>query len=319
MPFPADRTARLSLLLSKSSQPHDAVGIVSAPALAAAIRRTHKRMELPGAMRPFLRRNSVVPMYHVSAGPDGVQPSVQSVQHEAQSAATMLMAVAERLRRLRAAYGAWRDFDAPAYFDLTEAQSDRLVQISERVTMVHVTFYADALLPSFQQAEAFWQETFRPDYMGLRNHLRAGDRPLEPVMHFADRSQPQMLDHWRRLVAVIQATRALLSDEIGFWATNGSSDERARWRWAWAIDPAPGLHANLLPTLARTPTLTLVIDFPLPPYRQPGRRRRLTERHARGIDRYRSGGNNRSYSRSNKSRNNRNNRSNRGSSNRSGS
>ena len=311
MPFPADRTARLSLLLSKSAQPHDAVGIVSTPALAAAIRRTHKRMELPGAMRTFLRRNAVVPMYQVSAGASGMQPSVQSVQHEAQSAATMLLSVAERLRRLRAAYGAWRDFDAPAYFDLTEAQADRLVQISERVTMVHVTFYADALLPSFQQAEAFWQENFRPDYVGLRNHLRDGDRPVEPVMHFADRSQPQMLDHWRRLVAVIQATRALLNDEIGFWATNGSSDERARWRWAWAVDPAPGIHASLLPTLARTPTLTLVVDFPLPPYRQPGRRRRLTERHARGIDRFRSGSNrssnNRSGSnnRSNKNRNNR--------------
>ena len=292
MPFSADRTARLSLLLSNPSQPHDVVGIVSTPALAAAIRRTHKRMELPGSMRTFLRRNAVVPMYQVSAGAVGAQRSAQSVQQEAQSAATMLMAVAERLRRLRAAYGAWRHFDAPAYFDLTEAQTSRLVQINERVTMVHVIFYADALLPSFQQAEAFWQESFRPDYVGLRNHLQDGDRPLEPVMHFADLSQPQMLDHWRRLVAVIQATRALLNNEIGFWAANGSSDERARWRWAWAIDPAPGIHAGLLPTLAKTPTLTLSVDFPLPPYRQPGRRRRLAERHARGVDRHRSGSDN---------------------------
>jgi hypothetical protein len=243
-------------------------------------------MELPGSMRTLLRHTPVVQMYHVSAGPAGEQ----SVQHEAQSAAHMLMAVAERLRRLRAAYGAWRHFDSCAYFDLTEAQTERLVHLSERVTMVHVVFFADALLPSFQAAEAFWQETFRPDYLQLRSHLRNGERPLEPVMSFADRSQPQMTEHWRRLVAVIRATRALLDNEISFWASNGSSDERARWRWAWATDPAPGISAELLPMLAQTPTLTLATDFPLPTYRQPGRRRRLAERHERGIDRHRSGG-----------------------------
>jgi hypothetical protein len=256
-------------------------------------------MEIPGSVRSLLRHNPVVQMYQVTSGPAAAGPTgaridksgleVKSVQHEAQSAATMLMAVAERLRRLRTAYGAWRHFDAWAYFDLTSAQTDRLVQISERVTMVHVVFYADALLPSFQNAEAFWQENFRPHYLELRNHLRSGDRPLEPVLAFADRSQPQMLEHWQRLVAVIRATRALLGNEIGFWAANGSSDERARWRWAWATDPAPGIDAALLPTLAQTPTLTLATDFPLPTYRQPGRRRRLIERRERGTRRHRSG------------------------------
>jgi hypothetical protein len=108
-------------------------------------------------------------------------------------------------------------------------------------------------------------------------------------MWFADRSQPQMLEHWQRLVSVIRATRALLDNEIAFWAANGSSDERARWRWAWATDPAPGISAELLPSLAQTPTLTLAVDFPLPTYRQPGRRRRLAERNERGITRHRSG------------------------------
>lgn len=285
MPFTAGRTARLSLALSNPSLPHDPVGICSTPALAAAIRRTHKRMEIPGAMRTLLRHNPVVQMYHVSAGSVGNQ----SVEHEAQSAAHMLMAVAERLRRLRSAYGAWRSFDACAYFDLTEVQTNRLVHISERVTMVHVVFFADVLLPSFQIAEAFWQESYRPDYLELRSHLRVGERPLEPVMTFADRSQPQMIEHWQRLVAVIRATRALLDNEISFWAANGSSDERARWRWAWATEPAPGIHPALLPPLAQTPTLTLAVDFPLPTYRQPGRRRRLAERLERGIDRFRSG------------------------------
>jgi hypothetical protein len=285
VPFTAGRTARLSLTRTNPSMPHDPVGIGSTPALAAAIRRTHKRMEIPGSMRSLLRHNPIVQMYHVSPGPAGDK----SIQHEAQSAAHMLMAVAERLRRLRAAYGAWRHFDACAYFDLTSPQTDRLLQISERVTMVHVVFYADALLPSFQNAEAFWQENFRPDYLELRSHLHGGDQPLVPVMAFADRSQPQMLEYWQRLHAVIRATRALLDNEIGFWAANGSGEERARWRWAWAAEAAPGVSAELLPTLAQTPTLTLATDFPLPTYRQPGRRRRLAERSERGTRRHRSG------------------------------
>jgi hypothetical protein len=250
-------------------------------------------MELPGSMRTLLRHNPVVPMYHITSGSatNALEEAIihQSVQQEAQSAANTFMAIAERLRRLRSAYGAWRHFDASAYFDLTNPQTERLVQISERVTMVHVLFFADALLPSFQAAEAFWQEDFRPHYLELRSHLRNGDRPLEPVMAFADRSQPQMIDHWRRLVATLRATRALLDNEIGFWAANGSSDERARWRWAWTTDSAPGIASELLPSLAQTPTLTLAVDFPLPTYRQPGRRRRLAERHERGMDRYRSG------------------------------
>ena len=289
MRLPADRTARLALTLSNPQSPLDPVGIGSTPALAAAIRRTHKRMELPGAMRTLLHHNPVVQMYQVTAGNQRREAS--SIQTEAQSAANMLVMVAERLRRLRAAYGAWRQFDTSAYFDLTEPQSARLVQISERVTMVHVVFYADALLPSFQRAEAFWQENYRPDYMALRNYLRNGERPLEPVMGFADRSQPQMVDEWQRLVAVVRATRALLDNEIGFWATNGSSDERARWRWAWNSEPAPGIARELVPPLPQVPTLTLAIDFPLPTYRQPGRRRRLAERQSRGITRHRSGWN----------------------------
>ena len=241
-------------------------------------------MEIPVATRELLRKNPVVQMYQVSPG-----TAEYSVQQEAQSAAYMLIAVAERLRRLRSAYGAWRHFDAPAYFDLTVPQTERLVQISERVTMVHLLFYADALLPSFQRAEAFWQASFRPHYLELRNHLRSGEKPLEPVLAFAERSQPQMIEHWQRLVAVIRATRTLLDNEIGFWASNGGSDERARWRWAWAVDAAPGIDALLLPPLAQTPTLTLATDFPLPIYRQPGRRRRLAERNQRGTRRHRSG------------------------------
>lgn len=305
MSFAAGRTLRPLLDSSNELLFNNPDGFGSAPALAAAIRHTQRQMELATPIRTILCRDPVVQIYQVTSGLAGSGQAVsgtaangtavngtvahETVENEAQSAAQMIIAVTERLRRLRVAYGAWRHFDAPAYFDLTQVQTDRLLQIQERVTMVHLVFYADALLPSFQAAEAFWQEDFRPTYLDLRNHLRQGDLPLAPVMSFADRSQPQMLEHWQRLDATIRATRALLDNEVGFLTANGSNDERIRWRWAWSVDPAPGIRPELLPSLAQTPTLTLGVDFPLPIYRQPGRRRRLAERHQRGMLRYRSG------------------------------
>jgi hypothetical protein len=41
------------------------------------------------------------------------------------------------------------------------------------------------------------------------------------------------------------------------------------------------VDACLLPALAGVPTLTLITDFPLPAWRQPGRRRRLYANRAR--------------------------------------
>jgi hypothetical protein len=261
---------------------HDPVALASAPALAASIRRTHCRQELATPARTLLRHNPPVQLYRIA-------PQRDEIEAEAHAAAQMLIAVADRLRRLRDAYAAWRQFDAGAYFDLSDAQAARLVHVEERVTMVHVVFWTDVLLPSFQRAEAFWQEDFRPHYLDLRAHLRQGNTPLAPVMVFADRSQPQMIEHWQRLVAVIRATRGLLGDDIRFWSANGAEDERARWRWAWEGEPAPGLAAELLPAATQPPTLTLSIDFPLPAYRQPGRRRRLALQRARGDMRPQSG------------------------------
>lgn len=217
-------------------------------------------------------------MYQVTPG---------TVDEEAQAATHVLLTVAERLRRLTIAYGEWAQFDAAAYFDLTEPQLERLVRVVERVTTVHVLFAADQLLPSFQAAAAYWQAQFCPGYGAARAQLAldAADNPqataAEAVPRFADVIQPQMIAHWQRLVAVVQATRAQLDQEIGYWATNGGNEERARRRAAWAEAPAPGIDVTLLPDLADVPTLTLAIDFPLPAYRQPGRLRRLRRSHSR--------------------------------------
>jgi hypothetical protein len=224
------------------------------------------------------QEDGLVQMYRISSG------QTTTVGEEAQAAAHVLVAVADRLRRLSSAYGEWGRFDAEAYFDLSEAQATRLVRVVERVSTVHVTFFADLLLPAYQAAEVFWQESYRPQYRLLRTQLRNGGAQqslLDPVMAFADHCQPQMVDHWTRLIQTIEQTRRLLGDEVGFWAANGSAEERACWQWAWQQPPAPGVAPGLLPELPAIPTLTLAVDFPLPAYRQPGRLRRLRLSQAR--------------------------------------
>ncbi|HXF64578.1 MAG TPA: hypothetical protein VNK95_23305, partial [Caldilineaceae bacterium] len=231
--------------------------ISSTPGLAAALRQSHRRLELPGSFRSLLRGDPLVQMYRIPVG-----QGENAVAEEARAAAHVLLAVADRLRRLSSAYGEWRDFDASAYFDLSYPQTARLVRVVERVNSVHVTFFADLLLPAFQSAESFWLETYRSQYRMLRAQLRHGGEggaPLETVMAFGDHCQPQMVEHWQRLVQVVEQTRCLLDDELGFWAANGGDEERARWRWVWQRPPAPGVAPALLPELQTIPTLTLAV------------------------------------------------------------
>jgi hypothetical protein len=194
---------------------------------------------------------------------------------EVQGAVHVLGNVAERLRRLSLAYGEWDEFDGCAYFDLTTAQAERLLRVVERVATVHVTFYADVLLPSFQAAERVLLRQFGPEYRLLRYGLFNGAGPIIEMPSGYGAGQAQMVERWLRLLEVVRGVRAALHDDIRFWATNGAEDERARWRHAWMQTPAPGLDPRLTPALDEIPTLTLSIDFPLPAGRQPGRLRRL--------------------------------------------
>lgn len=266
-------TILLDRMLARLGQP---TIMTSTPALAAALRRSHRWTEMPAPMRRLLQDNPLVQMYQVTPG-----QGADTVEAEAQAATHVLLAVAERLRRLNSAYGAWRHFDPGAYFDLTEPQTARLVRVAERVTSVHVTFFADMLLPAFQDAEAYWQEEYWPQYRRLRAHLTNGAAPLDPVMTFADHVQPEMAARWTRLLLVSARTRRLLRDELSFWAANGGADERAAWQRAWERAPAPGVAPQLLPELRAVPTLTLAVDFPLPAARQPGRLRRLRQNRER--------------------------------------
>lgn len=92
---------------------------------------------------------------------------VQDALAEAESGAHAIRHVIDRMQRLRGAYGEWQHFDAPAYFDLTQEQAGILVAVAERVTAVHVTFFADLLFPSFRAALRLWAGEVAP--AGLHN------------------------------------------------------------------------------------------------------------------------------------------------------
>lgn len=230
----------------------------STPAFAAALRTmtpTHFA-RCPLGETP----NELAPMYRVNGGNrDG---------SEVEAAAHVVSEVVDRMRRLSDAYGEWAHFDSPAYFDLSSSQAACLLRVSERVTTVHVTFYADLLLPSFQQLLAYWSETFVPAY-------DARNQDVDTYQTFLTLVQPALVDQWQQALTVTMQTRRLLLGDVSFLAINGGQEERTRWRQWWDRPVAPGLDPRLTPALNQLPTLTLSLDFPLPAHRQPHRLRRL--------------------------------------------
>ncbi|CAN5556572.1 hypothetical protein BH10CHL1_BH10CHL1_23790 [soil metagenome] len=242
----------------------------SAPALGTALRNLGNPTFAPAGQR-VPRSEIVVPMYRINN---------HTVEQEAETAAYVVSNAAERLRRLSAAYAQWDKFDAPAYFDLSKTQTAQLVKLVERVNTVHVTFFADLLLPSFQQAVDFWAQEFAPRYQQMRQQPTLGPAFVQDV-------QPIMVQHWQHLLSVIEQTRIILSNDVGFLATNGAQEERERWRRWWANAPVAGLDSALSIELAELPTLTLSFDFPLPAYRQPDRLRRLYRNRERQLARRR--------------------------------
>ena len=229
----------------------------SSPAFAAALRAMLPTHADFAAL--WQSPSELVPMYRINGA---------HLTSEIDAASRVLGEVVERMRRLNDAYGEWQLFDIPAYFDLTESQSASLVRISERVSTVHVTFYADLLLPTFQQSLAYWSQTFAPAYQQMGQSADAYTRFLTEV-------QPAMIEQWQRLLQVITQSRKLLLEDVSFLAANGGQEERAQWRHWWERPPAPGLDPRLTPDLGQLPTLTLSLDFPLPAHRQPHRLRRL--------------------------------------------
>lgn len=231
----------------------------SSLALAASMRQFHLLPD-PHSNTALPTLGRLVQAYtiqHYTKFEDEAQAVVYTVQH-----------VLDRMRRIVRAYGEWQTFDGSAYFDLNHEQIDLLVHIEERIGTVHCTFFIDPLLPSFQIAQNTFQQTFINSYW-LRHHN------AELSEHFFYDVQPTMVSQWLRLQRVIAQARLLLASDINFLAMNAADEERWRQQSAWEVASATGVDGRLTPSLRQISTLTVSHEFPLPTYRQPGRRRRL--------------------------------------------
>ncbi|MBI1293436.1 hypothetical protein GC175_00575 [bacterium] len=245
--------------------------IRSLPAFAVSLRRIDQA-RLPASQVTQLLDQPMVPFYQIDEG---------DFDKEVASAAHTVAVVADKLRRLASAYGEWNYFDAHAFFDLYPAQVSLLLSMSERVSTVHVSFYADLLLPSFQRMEQYWAQEFVPAYQAGFPFSERTDLRSSFTSHFFEIAQPKLIAYWERTLDVVRAVRQALSDDIGFLSTAGGSEERALWQPLWPEPAARGLADELLPPLEQIPTLTLSTSFPLPAHRQPGRIRRLRRLWAR--------------------------------------
>ena len=257
-----------------SARPPGDRPLVSVPGLAAALRQPDD-WRFASSTADRLQPSKLAHIYRLA--PHSATASGLSVEEEAGSAAHVVDQIMDRLRRLAGAYGEWQHFDIGAFFDLFPHQAELLVQVSERVSTVHVVVHADLLLPAFQTAERFWSRRFLPAYQAAGPALR--EERGGPFAHtFRTEVQPHMVDLWQRTLAVVHATRAILTQDLSFLAASGGEAERYRWRNAWQIAPPSHLDPALLPGLDALPTLTLSATFPLPTSRQPGRVRRLRRR-----------------------------------------
>lgn len=238
--------------------------LCSTVALAAALRQMNSS-NINFVPVPLPVSTTLPPMYRIRNG---------HLEEEAEAASRLVSEVAERMRRLTAAYGEWHDFDAAAYFDLPREFATDLVRVVERVNTVHVVVFTDLLLPSFQQAATFWATEMIAAYQTRTTAVSA-------YRHFFEEVQPAMIVAWQQLLTVLAATRARLAEDVGFLTTTAATDERMRWQPLWRSDPVAELDQALAPALPTILTLTLAIDFPLPAQRQPGRIRRLRRNRAR--------------------------------------
>ncbi|HHY55165.1 MAG TPA: hypothetical protein GYA08_06980 [Chloroflexi bacterium] len=222
---------------------------VSIPALAVALCAWQKGAPV-APVATALQPRMLAPMYRLVAG---------SVAAEVQAAVQLVNTVADRLRRLKRAYGEWRTFEPGPYFDLTPAQVTLLTRVTERVATVHVVFYVDALLPAFQETQAY-AARFVPHFGSVEH---------------SDMVITTLASQWRRMLAVVEGVHHDLRHDIDFLALNAAAEEQERWtaarRQSGSSNDPPWCEA----AGQRLPSLTLSIEFPLPAFRQPGRKRRL--------------------------------------------
>jgi hypothetical protein len=232
-----------------SSDPVQSAAAASIPALAAALRAWQTGAQVI-SNATALQPRTLAPMYRLTTG---------SVEAEAHAAAQLVTEVAERLRRLKRAYGEWRTFEPGPYFDLTPAQVALLTRVTERVATVHVLFYVDALLPAFQSVQLY----------AARFPVHRGSTEQSDMVYTT------LASHWRRMLEVVTAVQQRLRHDIDFLALSAAAEEQERWAPAQRLTGTISDPPWCVQRRGDLPSLTLSIDFPLPAYRQPGRKQRL--------------------------------------------
>lgn len=230
--------------------------IRSLPALAAQLRIADQSPEKDR----FVQLDKLVQVYTIH--------NYDQPQEEANAATHVVHHILDRMRRLASAYTEWQQFDSSAYFDLSRNNCAQIIDIEERVSTVNCTFYVDPLLPSFRTLSTDFSQLFLPSYQ--RRHHNS-----ELSEHFFEEIQPAFVDRWLWLQHVLVQIRSQLAMDINFLAMNDAESERWHQREMWEKAAAPGLDERLTPPLRLIPTLTLSHEFPLPAYRQAGRKRRL--------------------------------------------
>jgi hypothetical protein len=232
-----------------SSDPVQSAAAASIPALAAALCAWQTGVHVISSAAA-LQPRTLAPMYRLSTG---------SVDAEAQAAAQLVTEVAERLRRLKRAYGEWHPFEPGPYFDLTPTQVAQLTRVTERVATVHVLFYVDALLPAFQTVQLY--AAGFPAYHGSTEQ--------------SDMVYTTLTGHWNHMLEVVTAAQQRLRHDIDFLALSAAAEEQERWTPAQRLTGTISDPPWCVQRRGDLPSLTLSIDFPLPAYRQPGRKQRL--------------------------------------------
>lgn len=229
------------------------VAATSIPALAAALRAWQTGADVASVAK-VLQPRTLAPMYRLAD-----RLAADNLDAEAQAAAQLTSEVAERMRRLKRAYGEWRIFEPAPYFDLTPVQAALLTCVTERVATVHVAFYVDALLPTFQDTQRY----------AARFAAHSGSTEHSDMVYAT------LASHWRRMLAVVDAVRRRLRHDVGFLALNAAAEEQKRWAATQHLAGATGDQPWCAQKRSHFPSLTLSIEFPLPAFRQLGRKQRL--------------------------------------------
>ncbi len=229
----------------------------SLPALAAGILQSHQAWRVRSEAARF-EIDYPPPAYHVDEGLEGAAQSERLAQTVAE--------LAQKLARLKYAYGAWPLFDPGAYFDLYPCHLASLSRVEETQQIVRVRLYADLLAPAFRIAERYWVESFLPAYhAGF-----SGDAIDAFRAHLHDEAVPTLARLLEEAVGVTQGALDLLAGNLEVVGVLGGLEERIQHRPRPGATLAPGLPAGLQHLPRTMPTLTLDVIFPAPEARPVG-------------------------------------------------